>query len=469
MTVDVRYDAPPTLSSLLDSNAFVRVVMGPIGSGKSSGCVVEILRRASEQAPGPDGVRRTRFAVVRNTYRELQDTTRKTFEQWVPAALGKWNEQDFAFAMKFRDVECEVLFRALDRPQDVKKLLSLELTGAYVNELRELPKAILDGLQGRVGRYPSRAQGGPTWWGVWADTNPWHTGHWASKLFRSAPEGHALFRQPGGRSPEAENVENLVPGYYRTLCHGKDSDWIRVYVDGEEASSDIGSIWGNQLDALQKRGGICEFEVPRTGLFTIWDLGISDPTSIWVLNVKPDGAELVDHYRNTGVPLSHYFDWVDSRGYTFIKHWIPHDGASRTLTTGLSVFDMCVEHWGAGMVELVPHMGLPDGIQAFRWLLEQPGTRIHEKNCADGLESLREYRYEWDEEGRCFSKKPLHNWASHDADGARYAAVIVKHLQAMTKPKRKAKPADFTPKPYTMNDALKEHRRNQNRSNWDGI
>ena len=76
------------------------------------------------------------------------------------------------YTAAFNDTRFEVLFRALDRPADVKKLLSLELTGAWVNEAREVPKAIIDGLQGRVGRYPSMREGGCTWSGLMMDTNP---------------------------------------------------------------------------------------------------------------------------------------------------------------------------------------------------------------------------------------------------------------------------------------------------------
>lgn len=88
--MNVDFTPPRTVKQFMRCNDFVRVVVGPIGSGKSSGCNMEFLRRATEQTPGPDGLRRTRFAAVRNTYRELEDTTRKTFETWVPAGLGVW-------------------------------------------------------------------------------------------------------------------------------------------------------------------------------------------------------------------------------------------------------------------------------------------------------------------------------------------------------------------------------------------
>jgi len=207
--------------------------MGPVGSGKSTACCWEMFRRLQEQAPGADGIRRSRWAVVRNTYRELTDTTLNTWRDWFEA-VGHWNNQDMTHRIKFADVEAEIMFRALDRPQDVKKLLSLELTGAWVNEAREVPRAVIDMLQGRVGRYPSKREGGPTWFGVIMDTNPPDNDHWWYRLFEeTSPKGWMLFKQPSGRREGAENIENLPAGYYERLEAGKDQEWIRVYVDGE--------------------------------------------------------------------------------------------------------------------------------------------------------------------------------------------------------------------------------------------
>lgn len=130
-------------------------------------------------------------------------------------------------------MHAEFLFRALDRPNDVKKLLSLEMTGMWLNEAREIPKAILDMGIGRLGRYPSKRIGGPSWFGMILDTNPPDSDHWFYKLFEEdKPDNHALFHQPGGMTAEAENVENLPPNYYQNMIQGKDAEWVRVYVDG---------------------------------------------------------------------------------------------------------------------------------------------------------------------------------------------------------------------------------------------
>ena len=124
-TISINYKASPTLAKFHKSNKFHRLVRGPVGSGKSTGMCVEIFRRACEQAPQQDGIRRTRFAIVRSTYRELQDTTLKTWLDWFPEDLGqsRLNRSEMTHQLRFNDVECEVMFRALDRPDDVKKLL----------------------------------------------------------------------------------------------------------------------------------------------------------------------------------------------------------------------------------------------------------------------------------------------------------------------------------------------------------
>ena len=131
--------------------------MGPIGSGKSVGCCVEIFSRASVMPIANDGIRHSRWAIVRNTQPQLETTTIKTWLSWFPEHIfGKMNRKPpFTHLVRINDIELEVIFLALDKPEDVKKLLSLEVTGIWFNEAREIEKEILDAASGRVGRYPS--------------------------------------------------------------------------------------------------------------------------------------------------------------------------------------------------------------------------------------------------------------------------------------------------------------------------
>lgn len=235
----------------------MRALLGPFGSGKSSACVIEFVRRAQAQKPGPDGIRRSRWAAIRNTFRQLDDTTIRTVFQWLPPEyFGKYYIQDHRYVIKaFEKCEFEILFRALDKPDDVKNLLSLELTGAWVNEAREIPWSIVDALGGRVGRYPSRIDGGPTWQGIWLDTNPPDADSKFYKFFEerdwlpgflqmqrdgklppgvNEPDDYAkIFHQPSGLTDQAENLVNLTPGYYNRLALGKSPEWIKVYIEGK--------------------------------------------------------------------------------------------------------------------------------------------------------------------------------------------------------------------------------------------
>lgn len=445
----VVYVAPPTVFRFLSSDAFVRVIHGPVGSSKSSGCNSELFKRSLEQAPH-GGVRNTRWAVVRNTYRELEDTTRKTFEQWV-GPFGEWREADFAFDIEqpAEDgslVKSEVLFRALDRPQDVRKLLSLEITGAYVNELREVPKDILDGLTMRAGRFPSMADGGPSWYGVWGDTNPWSEDSEYAELFRNPPEGYELFRQPSALSPEAENVRNLVPGYYQRMMLGKSREWVDEYVHGKNPKADKGSVYGELITALRERGGVSDFQHPADGVFAVFDLGVSDSTAIWWFRIRDGLPDVVDWYEASGKGAQHYFDVLDgktpegvdrARRYGLQRIYLPHDARQRTFQTGVSTLDQFLAKY-PGKVSLTPGLDVAAGIDGARWLLEQP-MRFHSR-AEEGLKRLKSYRYEWDEAKKVFKKTPLHDFSSHSADSFRYLAEVVKPVALAMKteaPKQK--------------------------------
>lgn len=140
--------------------------------------------------------------------------------------------------IEYRDVEAEILFRAMDRPDDIKKLLSLQATGGWVNEAREIPRIIFSRLAERVGRYPPQRDGGPTWHGIIGDTNPADDDHWLTEAERKPPQGWEFFVQPPGllrdgdgwrTNPEAENLHHLPRGYYEINLEFMRPDEINVF------------------------------------------------------------------------------------------------------------------------------------------------------------------------------------------------------------------------------------------------
>lgn len=272
-----RYDASPTLAKFHKSKAFFRGVRGPIGSGKSVGMCMEIFRRMREQEPGVDGKRKTRFAIIRNTYPELETTTIKTWLDWFPEdPFGKMNRaKPMCHHVEYGDVSSEVYFLALDRPEDIKKLLSLELTGIFFNEARELPLNVITTGLDRVGRYPSQRdrpshiskENWPTWCGGIADTNPPDEDHWWPMMAGDAPleeditppDNWEFWAQPpaafedkvDGKTVwrinlDAENLDNLRSDYYPNLIQGKRNQHVRVYVGNKYGTVNEGKLVYNE-------------------------------------------------------------------------------------------------------------------------------------------------------------------------------------------------------------------------------
>jgi len=235
----IDYTPPPTVGRMIASEAFYNFIVGPVGSAKTTGILFKILYHASRQKPGPDGKRRTRWVVVRNTAPQLKDTTINSFMTWFkPGQAGKWVSGRMMFVFEFGDVYAEVLFRPLDTPDDVSRVLSLEVTGAILDEFVEIPKEVVEALSARCGRYPSPHEGGPTWWGMWGASNPGNEDNWWYDWLDvddrgTRPKNLRFFQQPPAFSPRAENIDNLPGGieYYHNLCEGKSKEWIKQFVE----------------------------------------------------------------------------------------------------------------------------------------------------------------------------------------------------------------------------------------------
>jgi len=247
----------PTLARFHNDDSKIRLIRGPYGSGKSSAMCAEIVLRACAMPPCYDGIRRAKTAIIRNTYPELKTTSIKTWQEWFGhiGLISENNSPPMIYVHRFNDgmgiIELEIVFLALEGEQDVRKLKSLDLTNAWINEAKELPIAVLDHLGWRVGRYPAAKMCKHEYWsGVFMDTNPPPTDHWIYRLFEEQKlSGHSIYAQPPGvikvddgyvANPEAENVQvvandgkGLKSDYYTSAIIGKNEEFIKVYAMGE--------------------------------------------------------------------------------------------------------------------------------------------------------------------------------------------------------------------------------------------
>lgn len=272
MTHVINYQPAKTIREFIldhkEAELFYNWIIGPVGSGKTTGNFFKLVYMAGLQAPQHDGIRRTKAVIVRNTMPQLKDTTLASWSFWFKdGQAGTWMETSKNFTLRFGDVECEVLFRPLDTPDDIARVLSLEVTFAIIDEFVQIPKQIVDALSARLGRYPAAVDGGATNWGMWGSSNPDNEDNWwfdylnnnASEIERvvlgedenSRKAKQALlgytgnvkyFIQPSGFSPDAENVtdhltgRDILPGgkdYYTNQAKGKSDAWIKQFIEAE--------------------------------------------------------------------------------------------------------------------------------------------------------------------------------------------------------------------------------------------
>lgn len=231
-------------------NSYMRALIGPLGSGKTQASIVEILHRIMSQPTSKDGIRKSRWLCVRNTLPDLESTTIKDFKAITEGmGIGTWrNVSPVTCTIETVGtdgipVHAEILFRSFDSGLDEKKARGMQLTGTWLNELKELNKSNVDMILSRVGRYPNRAECPDSWYGAIADSNCPDSDHWLGKFMQSdKPANWWIGRQPGAVSKVdgrwvvnelAENIKNLPDSYYANLLQGKAENWVRANLANE--------------------------------------------------------------------------------------------------------------------------------------------------------------------------------------------------------------------------------------------
>lgn len=409
-------------------------------------CCVEVFRRGREQAASQDGVRRSRWAIVRNTYPDLKNTTVKTWQSWWGDQFGQFvNVAPFEHRVKYSlpdgtTVDLEVIFLAMDQESDAKKFLSLELTGIYFNEVRELKRSVIEAGDGRLGRYPAMKDGGPTWHGMIADTNMPDEDHWLYGLADKRTEGWEFFHQPGGvikvdgkwiQNPLAENIQNLVPGYYTGQIAGKTDEWISVHLGAEYGRlSTEGAYFAEEMTALEREGRITEvLSSPDLPVHTFWDIGMHDYMTIWFAQQVNGQWNCLAYYENNGQALDHYVgvmkDLASRRKWTWGNHVWPHDGAHRDVgILGAKTRAEVFASLGMGQPIILPKRANPaDWIDATRLHLRK--CRFDRDNCGPGISHLRKYTKRLDPVRNVYLNEPRHDEHSHGADGFQVMAMGV--------------------------------------------
>lgn len=254
------FEVVESLDDFFFSEKFISLVVGPVGSTKTTGCILKILYHASRMAPCSDGVRRSRAVWVRNTREQLRDTSIPDFLKWFPdGELCTFFKTEYRALIKVGDIECDVLFRGLDDDKDVRRLLSLQASFGVLDEFREINAQVFEQLQGRLGRYPDgkmvphrpewgvdskgnpiqgcvRDDGAPNKF-LWGASNPPDMDTYWEDFLTEPPANAHVTIQPSAFAPEADWHRFLPTDYYENLAEGKSEDWVDVYIHAKFGKS----------------------------------------------------------------------------------------------------------------------------------------------------------------------------------------------------------------------------------------
>lgn len=189
-----------------------------------------------------------------------------------------------------------------------------------------------------------------------------------------------------------------------------------------------GAYFGREMVAAEREGRITSVRPDSAVLVhTAWDLGYRDDTAIWFYQVLRGEIHVIDYHASSGQSIQFYADLIKSKGFTYGKHWLPHDAKAKTMASGGKsiVEQMAAALGGFSNLAVVPNLDIQDGIQAARVALTR--CWFDEEKCNEGLEALRQYQREYDEDKKAFRERPRHDWTSHPADAFRMLAVAWRH------------------------------------------
>ena len=223
-------------------------------------------------------------------------------------------------------------------------------------------------------------------------------------------------------------------------------------------SAILGAYFGKEMRALTDGGRIREIEYdPLFPVHTAWDLGYSDDTAIWFFQVVHGEIRCLDYHSSNGQPVAFYAGILQSRekerGYVYGTHWLPHDARAKTLSSNRSVIEQLGDKIPLKSIKIAPNLKLQDGIQASRLAL----TRTwFDHKCTDGIECLRQYQREYDEDKKVFRDKPRHDWTSHGADAFSYLAIVWKDEAKIVDPEAPIRGVFVGQTEVSLNDLWKE-------------
>lgn len=257
---------------------------------------------------------------------------------------------------------------------------------------------------------------------------------WA--IFIGTPQGHNAFY-------EIYEAAKSDPEWFHALYKASETKYVDKkelaaaarHMSGDQYAQEFecsfeaaipGSYYGRLMREAEEAGRVCS--VPHDPVATVetwWDLGIGDATAIWFAQRVEKEIHLIDYYENSGEGLAHYVSVLEQKAqdgdWVYEAHVLPHDVKARELGSGQTRLET-LESLGLRKVHVNPREAVGERIEAARVMI--PKCWFDRARTKRGVEALKQYHQEWDDQRQAFKNNPFHDWTSHGADafgeGAKY-------------------------------------------------
>jgi phage terminase large subunit len=408
-------------------------------AGKTVAAVNDIIRAAA-MYHGPNGL----FGYVAPYQNQARRIAWDYFKYYAQPVIQDANEQMMSLTL-LNGAKIS-LFGA----DNADAMRGLGFSGLYLDEYGDFKPSVF----GNVLRPALSDKQG---WCVFAGTPKGKNQFW--DIYETAqriPDEWFLLRLPASTS-------GLLPGSELGAAKAQLSEdqYLQEYECSFEAAI-LGAFYGTEMRRAQDEGRITQVPYdPSLPVYTAWDLGYRDDSAIWYFQVARNEIRCIDFYAVSGADIHDIAEVVLSKPYRYAKHYLPHDARAKSLQTGRSIIEQLAGALEAKNLTVVPDIGLQSGIQAVRLTL--PRVWFDAEKCREGIEALRQYQREYDEDKKAFRQSPRHDWTSHPSDAFRMLAVSWREISD--------KPPALEPKPLmvgpentvTLNDMWAVHDRSVSR------
>lgn len=413
----LRVDVPRKLKPLLYPKRY-KGAYGGRGGAKSHFFAEQAILKCYQQP--------TRIVCIREVQNSIKDSVRQLLIDKI-AKLGLEREFD-PVETEIRGPEGSlIIFKGMQsyNADNIKSLEAYDI--AWIEEAQTLSQHSLDLLRPTIRKEGSE---------LWFSWNPRYKTDPVDAFFRKHPPEEAVSVMVNWRDnpwfPEVLRKE--MEHDFKTDPDKAEHIWNGGYGSSQGA---ILSRWVNEAERKGRIHNGVIYDPTGAPVEVSSDLGFRDTASWWYWQRKVGGFSLIKYEGDSGYDAD---DWIpriqETLGKLGVRElgkiWLPHDARSKTFQSKHSSVEKFLIAFGSGKVGVVPQSKKPDQISAARKVIQR--CEFHKDRCEDGIDGLRAWEFEWNDDTNVFSREPLHNWASHPSDAFAYGCQVMEEADAPAKP-----------------------------------